>query len=333
MKNLQNTLSELRRNKLVWNLLLIVLIILAMAVIAHFIMQAGTRHGARRTVPDFSGIALGEAQRIARANDLRLHINDSLFVPAYEGGTVLDQLPEGGVEVKPGRTVYITINAFRQKQVPVPYVAGRSLRQAKNMLEIAGLEIERLVYRPDIATNYVLEEYCDNRPVRPESKIEAEAGSGVTLYVGVQAGDSLTIVPQVIGAILRQAKSRLWELGLNVGRIAFDEGIDLINQKDARVYIQTPGAERAAVLGSPVELRLTLDADKLTRARSEATKQAAAAAEERMRMERERDSLREAGALTALPQPEATEGGPTAEERRSESRPKQQASEPDEFFD
>ena len=139
MKNLQNTLSELRRNKLVWNLLLIVLIILAMAVIAHFVMQAGTRHGARRTVPDFSGIALGEAQRIARANDLRLHINDSLFVPAYEGGTVLDQLPEGGVEVKPGRTVYITINAFRQKQVPVPYVAGRSLRQAKNMLEIAGL--------------------------------------------------------------------------------------------------------------------------------------------------------------------------------------------------
>lgn len=333
MKNLQNTLSELRRNKLVWNLLLIVLIILAMAVIAHFVMQAGTRHGARRTVPDFSGIALGEAQRIARANDLRLHINDSLFVPAYEGGTVLDQLPEGGVEVKPGRTVYITINAFRQKQVPVPYVAGRSLRQAKNMLEIAGLEIERLVYRPDIATNYVLEEYCDNRPVQPESKIEAEAGSGVTLYVGVQAGDSLTIVPQVIGATLRQAKSRLWELGLNVGRIAFDEGIDLINQKDARVYIQTPGAERAAVLGSPVELRLTLDADKLTRARSEATKQAATAAEERMRMERERDSLREAGALIALPQPEATEGGPTAEERRSESRPKQQASEPDEFFD
>ena len=39
MKNLQNTLSELRRNKLVWNLLLIVLIILAMAVIAHFVRR------------------------------------------------------------------------------------------------------------------------------------------------------------------------------------------------------------------------------------------------------------------------------------------------------
>ena len=334
MKNLQNTLSELRRNKLVWNLLLIVLIILAMAVIAHFVMQAGTRHGARRTVPDFSGIALGEAQRIARANDLRLHINDSLFVPAYEGGTVLDQLPEGGVEVKPGRTVYITINAFRQKQVPVPYVAGRSLRQAKNMLEIAGWRSSVSSTAPDIATNYVLRSTAANRPVRPEEpKSRPKPARRDALMSGSRRATGLTIVPQVIGATLRQAKSRLWELGLNVGRIAFDEGIDLINQKDARVYIQTPGAERAAVLGSPVELRLTLDADKLTRARSEATKQAAAAAEERMRMERERDSLREAGALTALPQPEATEGGPTAEERRSESRPKQQASEPDEFFD
>ena len=71
---------------------------------------------------------------------------------------VLDQLPEKGVEVKPGRTIYVTINSFSQKRVPVPYVAGRSLRQAKNMLEIAGLEIAELVYRPDMATNYVLEE-------------------------------------------------------------------------------------------------------------------------------------------------------------------------------
>ena len=58
-------------------------------------MQAGTRHAPRRTVPDFSGIALGEAQRIARANDLRLHINDSLFVPAYEGARCSTNCPKG----------------------------------------------------------------------------------------------------------------------------------------------------------------------------------------------------------------------------------------------
>ena len=126
---------------LLFNLAMIATIILILAVAAHLVMQIGTRHGARRTVPDFAGMPLKTALAEAQKRDLKIHVNDSLFVPAYEGGIVLDQLPERGVEVKPGRTVYITINSFRQKMVPVPYVAGRSLRQAKNMLEIAGLEI------------------------------------------------------------------------------------------------------------------------------------------------------------------------------------------------
>ena len=204
MEKPQNYLSRLRRHPLLWNLALIAAIILAMAVAAHILMQLGTRHGARRTVPDLSGVQLDQAQRIARKHDLQLHINDSLFVPAYEGGIVLDQLPEGGVEVKPGRTVYITINSFRQKMVPVPYVAGRSLRQAKNMLEIAGLEIAELVYRADMATNYVLEEYCEGKPVTPTTRMEAEMGSGVTLYVGVEGGHGTTVVPRLVGLPLMQ---------------------------------------------------------------------------------------------------------------------------------
>ena len=274
MEKLTYYWKKLRQNKLAYNLVLIAAIILAMAVTAHFVMQVGTRHGARRIVPDFSGVKLDDAQRTARKYDLELHINDSLFVPAYEGGIVLDQLPEGGVEVKPGRTVYITINSFRQKMVPVPYVAGRSLRQAKNMLEIAGLEIGELIYRADMATNYVLEEYCEGRPVTQNSRIQAEMGSGVTLYVGVEGGFGSTVVPRLVGFPLKEAKGRLWELGLNVGKIDFDEGINLLNQKDARVYVQVPTAERSAALGSRVDLKLTLDEKKLAQHRATAEKQA-----------------------------------------------------------
>lgn len=295
MEKLAYYWKRLRKNRLAYNLVLIGAIILAMAVAAHIVMQVGTRHGARRTVPDFSGVKLDQAQRMARKYDLKLHINDSLFVPAYEGGIVLDQLPEGGVEVKPGRTVYITINSFRQKMVPVPYVAGRSLRQAKNMLEIAGLEIAELVYRPDMATNYVLEEYCEGKPVTPATRMEAEMGSGVTLYVGVEEGHGTTVVPRLVGLPLMQAKGRLWELGLNVGNVDFDEGVNLLNQKEARVYVQIPGAEHSAALGSKVSLRLTLDGQKVDKLRVEAEKQAQAAAEERRLAEQQRaDSLAQA---------------------------------------
>lgn len=169
--------------------------------------------------------------------------------------------------------------------VPVPYVAGRSLRQAKNMLEIAGLGIDRLVYRADMATNYVLAEYCDGQEVLPASRMEAEAGTGITLHVGVEGGCGTVVTPNVTGYPLAEAKGRLWELGLNVGRIDFDEGINLLNQKDARVYVQSPGQEQSVPLGSEVDLRLTLDKERAAKVRAEAEKAARALAEERIRRE------------------------------------------------
>ncbi len=283
--------QKIRNNKLLYNLLLIVLIFLAMALVAHFAMQIGTRHGARRTVPDFTGIRLAEAERLAADCDLELFINDSLFVPAYDGGIVLDQLPEKGVEVKPGRTVYITINSFRQKMVPIPYVGGRSLRQAKNMLEIAGLEIERLNYRPDMATNYVLDVYYGKQQIVADSRQQAEMGSGITLYVGVEPDKNQTAVPLVVGLSLRDAKSRIWESGLNVGKVEYDEGVNLLNQKEALVYLQSRPAETITRLGEELSLRLTLDRSRVFSERETAQKEAAKRAVQLQKMERESDSL------------------------------------------
>lgn len=301
MEKLNNYWTRLKAHPVAYNLVLIAGVILAMALVAHILMQVGTRHGARRTVPDLTGVRLDDAERIARNEGLTLFINDSLFVPAYEGGIILDQLPEGGVEVKPGRTVYITINSFRQKMVPVPYVAGRSLRQAKNMLEIAGLEIAELIYRPDMATNYVLEEYYKGRQIGPGTRIEGEVGSGVTLYVGAEGGRATTVMPKLVGLPLKEAKSRLWEMGLNLGKVEFDEGINLLNQRDARVYVQEPGAERGAALGTKTTLRLTLDQTKLGQYREQADKQAKANATERVQYERQvADSLEQAGVEPAV---------------------------------
>lgn len=277
--------TRLRQNRLAFNLVLIVCSLFVLALAAYFIMQVGTRHGARRTVPDFSGIKIDQAEQLARQNNLKLHINDSLYVPAYEGGIILDQIPEGGVAVKPGRTIYLTINSVQQKKVVIPYVAGRSLRQAKNMLEIAGLGISELIYRNDMATNYVLEEYYDGRPISPTSKIEAELGSGITLYVGVEHGSERTIVPHLVGLPLKEAKSRLWEQGLNVGKVEMDEEINLLNQKDAKVYVQVPTAERSDLLGASVSLKLTLDDKKLTQYQGISEKQSKEAAAERLRQE------------------------------------------------
>lgn len=319
MKNLASYWHRLRRHPLAWNLVLIAALVLALALAAHLFMQFGTRHGARRIVPDLAGVKFDDARRLAGSKSLKLHINDSLFVPAYEGGIILDQLPEAGVEVKPGRTIYVTINSYRQKMVTIPYVAGRSLRQAKNMLDIAGLGIDEIVYRPDMATNYVLEEAFDGRRITEGSKLEAEMGSGVTLYVGVEADADPAVVPQVVGLSLKEAKGRLWEQGLNIGKVTFDEGINLLNQKDARVYEQRPSAERDVAWGTSVELRLTLDDEKLEAQRKAAQQTARREAAERLQREQARaDSLARAELDRLAELPAGADDG---------------ASEGDEFFD
>ena len=250
---------------LLFNAAMIVVAVGLLSLAAHVAMQFGTRHSARRTVPDFSGMPYDEAERLASERSLKLHINDSLFVPAYDGGVVLDQLPAGGSDVKPGRTVYITINSYRQKSVEVPYVAERSLRQAKNMLEIAGLEIAELVYKPDMATNYVLEQWCNGRKMERGDRVEMEMGSGVTLCVGAE-DDVATVVPKIIGLSLESAKSRLWESGLNVGAVNFDKGIDRLNRDRAQVCAQSLSAGIKRPLGTKVSIELTLDSVRVAEA-------------------------------------------------------------------
>jgi beta-lactam-binding protein with PASTA domain len=257
---LKNFWSWLKKHTIAYNIVVIALVFLGLAIASFVAMALGTRHSARRTVPDFVGLKMNDAEYFAGRRDLQIIINDSLHVSAYPGGVVLDQLPKGGTVVKPGRKVYVTINSSRQRMVVVPYVAGRSLRQAKNMLETAGLTIDHLEYAEDIATNYVLAEFVNGEELLEESELQAEMGSGVVLRVGVSAKDTSTTVPQVLGRSLFEAKSRLWESGLNIGEIEFDEGMPALERNRAKVYKQSVLPSGEVAYGSHVSLRLTLDA-------------------------------------------------------------------------
>jgi len=282
--------SWLKKHTIAYNVVVITLVFLGLAVAVFIAMAFGTRHSARRTVPDFVGLKLNDAEYFAGRRDLEIIVNDSLHVSAYPGGVVLDQLPKGGVVVKPGRKVYVTINSVRQRMVDVPYVAGRSLRQAKNMLETAGLTIDHLEYAEDIATNYVLAEFINGEEVLEESELQAEMGSGIVLRVGVSATDTATAAPQVLGRSLFEAKSRLWESGLNIGEIIFDEGMPALERNRAKVYRQSVLPTEAVEYGARVSLHLTLDAVKV----DSAIVQQERRIEEALRAKMEADSIAKA---------------------------------------
>lgn len=282
--------SWLKRHTILYHLTVIALIFIGVAIVSFVAMAFGTRHSARRTVPDFVGLQLNDAEYFAGRRDLNIIVNDSLHVSAYPGGVVLDQLPKGGVVVKPGRKIYVTINSSRQRMVAVPYVAGRSLRQAKNMLETAGLTIDHLEYAEDIATNYVLAEFIDGAEILEDSEMQAEMGSGVVLRVGVAPNDTSTAVPQVIGRSLFEAKSKLWESGLNIGEVIFEEGMPALDRNRAKVYQQSILPSEAVSYGKRVSLHLTLDAEKVESAVAECERRI----EEALKAKMEADSIAKA---------------------------------------
>ncbi|GHV01808.1 hypothetical protein FACS1894159_10120 [Bacteroidia bacterium] len=247
------------------NLVMALCALIAFAFVLSVLLGVFTRHNTHRTVPDFRGMQIDKATKAARRASMRTCVADSLFLPAYEPGVVLEQVPAPGAKVKAGRRIFLTVNSTHRQKVRIPYVAGFSLRQAKNNLEVAGLEIEKLVYRGDIATNNVLEERYGKTVITPKTDMEVEVGQGVTLVVGLGPGATAQAVPRVVGFSLKEAKSRIWEVGFNVGAVEMDEGITLLNQSQAKVYRQTPDYPQRAGYGAQVNIRLTLDQTRIDR--------------------------------------------------------------------
>lgn len=220
------------------NIVLAVSLLIIVLFVANIMLGIVTRHGQNKDVPNFIGSHISEAHLMADKGQLEIIVNDSLYVPLYPGGVVLEQRPSAGKDkVKSGRKIYVTINASRQRSVAVPYVAGYSLRQAKSNLMTAGLEIDRLVYVEDLANNYVISQELHGVAITPDSTVMAPIGSKVTLIVGGSKSRT-EVMPDLTGMSLREVKNTLWDMGLNLGSVEFDGALDMAGQNSAKVYIQ-----------------------------------------------------------------------------------------------
>lgn len=258
-------ISKVRRHNFLRNVILAVCAIIVFVCVVSVLLSMFTRHNKYQDVPDFAGMSIEQAEHAAKKGELVIELNDSLYVPTSPAGAIIDQMPKPGTQVKAGRRIFVTVNSHGRKMVKIPYVTGFSLRQAKNNLQIAGLEIDRIIYQEDIATNYVLEEQYKGSAITENSTKKAEQGSGITLIVGLNPGEPLPVMPKFIGLTLNEAKSRIWEAGMNVGMITYDDDISLMDRNEARVYKQSPSQMRRVDPGTSVDLFFTLDDGRVRR--------------------------------------------------------------------
>ncbi len=250
----------------VWrNVVYIGLLMILLIILLYIGLMVGTRHGKSIDIPNFVGEHVSDVERMAEDLDLNIVIRDSVFDSDVAGGVVVDQLPRTSsirtVTVKPGRKIYVTINAYNRRIVDVPFVAKQPLRQALNQLERAGLTIDKLVYQPDMtSTDYVVKQSIGNRDITASISAQEPFGTGVTLHVTYRRDEQLTSVPRLVGMRLSQAKSTAWDRGLNVEKVVYDESItDFKSRREAKVYKQSLHQNSGARRGAGITLYLTCD--------------------------------------------------------------------------
>ena len=220
-----------------------------------------TRHGKNVSAPDFTNLSVKAADSLARENGVGVKVVDSVFVKRLQGGVVYRQTPKAGAKVKKGRSIFLTINSVVPRKVVMPNLYGYSVTQARSELKNRGLNLGKLNYVKDIATNTVLGQYCGGRELSAGDLVVN--GSDIDLKVGVGSEDNTTVVPRVIGMKYISAVDALHDRFLNTGKVTFDPNIKTYaDSVDAVVYNQdVAGVSKS--LGTPVNIFLTLDKSKL----------------------------------------------------------------------
>ena len=232
-----------------------------LGILATIGLNLVTRHGKTVTAPDFTNLTVREAEALASQSHVQVKVVDSVFVRRLSGGVVYRQQPKAGATVKKGRSVFLTINSVVPHKVVMPNLFGYSVTEARAELQNRGLNLGKLTYVKDIATNTVLGQSCEGKEVKAGALVVN--GSNIDLKVGVSSEDNTTTVPRVIGMKYVRAVDALHDRFLNSGKVRFDEDVrTYADSMNAVVYKQDAVGELRK-MGAPVNLYLTLDTAKL----------------------------------------------------------------------
>lgn len=241
------------------NLILAAVLVIALAFGAGLLLKIMTNHGQEITVPDLGNMSVSEAVYTAGLQNLRVEVTDSVYIRRMGRGMVYSQNPKAGSSVKKGRRILLTINSVSPKKVQMPNLVGYSMRQAKAEINSRGLNLGKLMYVEDIATNNVLRQMFRNREIQPGTMIES--GSEITLVVGLNPEDNQTYIPDVVGMKYMRAVDAVHDNSLNIRSLRFDKTVkSYADSLDATVYRQGPEpSEEPTLIGSDVTLYLSLD--------------------------------------------------------------------------
>jgi eukaryotic-like serine/threonine-protein kinase len=199
-----------------------IIVVIVVALIAFYSLGYYTRHGSGIPVPKVTNIQVDKALNILKDQGFGVSI-DSVYILDQAPGTVVEQDPDAGTNVKEGRVIYLKIVKNQAPAVALPDIMDAPFISAEATLSNYGLKIGDTTYKSDIARNHVLEVRFAGQPIQPGTKIPK--GSKIDLVLGDGSGASEVDIPDLVNQDLDAARFVLKNSGLALGTITYQGAI------------------------------------------------------------------------------------------------------------
>ncbi|MEU0035866.1 MULTISPECIES: Stk1 family PASTA domain-containing Ser/Thr kinase [unclassified Streptomyces] len=194
--------------------------------------------------PNFVGQTLGDAKAMAANVELTVTTTKKPC-EAQPKGSVCDQDPKAGADVKKGDTVDLVVSTGAPKVV-VPGVTGQSLDDAKAKLEGDG-------YRFQVKTKTQISTEDPNTVLDQDPKLGTEVQKGSTITLTIAKAQAKSTVPDVTGQGCEAAKAQMTANNL-VGNCTEVDTAD--DAQVGKVISTSPAAGSSADKNSTVTIQI-----------------------------------------------------------------------------
>lgn len=111
--------SFIGKHPVLANIIVIAIVAVLGIWIVYLSLQLFTHHGASDTVPKVENMSYTQAIKTLHDHGFRVDIRDSIYKEDVKPGFVIEQFPKAGATVKPGRKIFLYINAVHVKEVVI----------------------------------------------------------------------------------------------------------------------------------------------------------------------------------------------------------------------
>ena len=172
--------------------------------------------GVERVTPDLHHLSYASADSICKSLDLELASNRSRVDYDQPPGTILDQYPLAGTEVKLGRRIEVIISRS-ERMIICPNVKRRSPREASIIADSLGIKVnsEKTRYRHS-------RKYPEGVIISqiPEAGDEMNRGDELVLSVSLGRVPAEIVAPDLVGRKIDNVGVVLAKYNLRLGKIS-----------------------------------------------------------------------------------------------------------------